>query len=166
MKKYLIALLFIVTANCFAANVRITANRDNQGTIVNYTASTWNGKDLGQVDTKYTIAEAQATFGKLLDGVELGTSASPDRHDLIFDDDGNLVKVVAYVFSVRTYDIVNGKPENEQHTGKYESVQKDSVDLSTEVKDDVVATKEDVETKTGKDIGGGEIKPKGEEPIP
>ena len=150
--KYIITLLLFIAVNLAFGDsaIRITANRDNTGAIKDYTVTTWNGKDLAQVDTKYSVAEAQALYGKLIDGSELLT----DRNTLVFDGAGALIKVVSQSASVKTYDMVDGKPTNETITGEFASVVKSTDELPAAVQTDVTDLKTDIETKTGKPIDG------------
>lgn len=128
----------------FAAQIQIHAVFQ-EGLLIRYDVYTWNGKDNAMIITKYSIPEAQTKFGKLLDFNEEGTSQKPDRIFLNYDDQGNLVNVVAQVTSVTAV--------------KFEEApRKNAADLSTQAQADAVTTKDDIEQKTGKDIGGGDIK--------
>lgn len=101
------------------------------------------------VVTKYTIAEVQTQFGGLLTKGQSGTSGTPDRLILNYGDAGGLKSVEYHVTS-----------------GTFERVIKKEEAIPVASKTDAVTAKTNVETKIGKDIGGGPIKPPKEEPLP
>lgn len=134
----------MIASTCFAdSQIQIYSQYDTNGVLVGYFARSFNGKDNGWVNTQYTIPDAQATFGKLLDPATVGTSMPPDRVFAIYDSNGNLIKIDAAVFSHKS-----GKDNFEK------APDKGADQLSAQALQDAANTKTDVETKTGKDIKG------------
>lgn len=145
MKTFLI-LLLLTSLTCLASSqMQIHAHHDSKGLIDSYEVHTWNGPDQSMIVTKYTIQEAQDKFGKLLNSTEAGTSKTPDRITLIYNDGGELESSTAQVLSVPVDGVV---------TGKLEDKPKSKAELSEVTKTDAATAKEDVEAKTGKTIDG------------
>lgn len=160
MKKLSLFLIFTLSISCFAdSQIHIFSNKDHTGAITSYTVRTWNGIDGAMIDTQYTVQDAVQKFGKLLDPNEVGTSSSPDRITLLYDNDGNLTRVISQNTSIKTYSIVDGEQKDPQVTGEIQVVEKSNDELSNAAKTDIANTKEDIETKTGKEIDGN-VKPK------
>lgn len=114
--------------------------------LVGYRVETFSGKNGSPVNASYTVEEAQdQVFKKLLSGADVGTSKNPQRVIAWFKPDG----------TVRSVDFQVLDKED-----RLETVQKTEADLPLDVATDLAATKADVETKTGKDIGGGDVQPK------
>jgi hypothetical protein len=143
MKKYIL-LLTLLSTPCFATTqLQIHALKDN-AVVVGYNIRTWNGPKQGMIDTKYTVAEAQAKFPTFLSKSESGTDNNTDVITVIYNDDGSVYKVEFHASTPTVF----------------ERTVKAGEALSAQAATEATATKDDVETKTGKDIGGGEVKPK------
>lgn len=133
--KTSILLFFTITLSALAnSSLQIIAIKDKNGE--SYIIRTWNGPDEGMVDTKYTIAEAQAKFPTLIGKDESGTVKDPKRITIIYNPDGTIYKV------------------DFQATGDFERVVKTEDELTATALDEMIATKEDIETKTGASIDG------------
>jgi len=134
--KYLLTLFLLISLEVFATSqIQIHAIKKD-GVLLSYEVYTWNGDDKKMLTTKYSISEAQAKFGKLLQSGEAGTSKTPDRVIINFNDDGSIYKVDFQVL------------------GTFEAVLKSNSQLSTQAKTDATTGKVDIETKTGKSIKG------------
>lgn len=123
-------------------SIHLTAIKNEQGVVRSYYSTTWNGLDLAPVYTKYTIAEAQSKFVGLVTKTQFGTSVDPHRVILNYNDDGALISAEFHVTGAQ-----------------FERVIVKNGAISNATKVDAVTAKADVETKTGKDVGGGPIKP-------
>lgn len=146
MKTLYTFLFTIIAISLNAAEMQIHAHHNSSGAIDSYEVHTWNGTDGSFVVTKYTIEEAQSKFGKLLDATEAGTSKTPDRITVIYNNStGEVEKVTSQVLAV---------PVNGTLTGKLEDKPKTQSELSETVKTDASTAKEDIETKTGKELDG------------
>ena len=142
MKKILLllaALLFPLVSQ--ASMLQIQAMRDDKGVLLHYHVITWTGPNESMVITKYTIAEAQEKFAGLITKAQSGTSSNPDRVILNYNDAGDLISM-EYQVTIGTFEKVVCKGES----------------IPAAASTDATATKTDVETKIGKDIGGGPIK--------
>jgi hypothetical protein len=150
MKKLLFILaVLILPLSSQASTILIEAVRNEQKAIQHYKVTTWSGENQKPVYTKYTIAEAQTKFASLLTKNQAGTSGTPDRIILNYNDAGDLISM--------EFQVAGGEFERTILKGE-------AIPLAT--KTDSTAAKTDVETKTGKDIGGGEIKPPKVDPLP
>jgi hypothetical protein len=147
MKKLLILLTFcVLSVSQATSSIQLHAIKDDKGVLKSYRVITWSGPDQSMVITPYTISEAQTKFGALLNKTTSGTSGTPDRLILNYDDAGGLVSAEFQVTS-----------------GSFEKVTVKGEAIPNTAKVTAGTAKTDVETKTGKDIGGGEIKPPKEE---
>jgi hypothetical protein len=138
MNKYIkhilaICLLAICLYPAFCSQIQIHAEYDSKKVLTGYEVWTWDGPDQAMIRTKYTIEDAESKFGSLLNSQELGTSKTPDRIFLNYDDDGNLKSVTAQVTSITAE--------------SFETNDKSADTLSAKTVSDAVATKVDVATK-------------------
>jgi hypothetical protein len=149
MNKILILIAFLILPLVSQATmIQIQPIRDNKGVLQRYHVITWSGPDESMVITPYTIAEAQTKFAGLLTKNQSGTTTNPDRIILNYNDAGDLISM--------EFQVTSGKFERQIFKGEA---------IPAATKTDATATKTDVETKIGKDIGGGPIKPPKAEPV-
>jgi hypothetical protein len=155
MKKLILILSLALTLSASADSLMIIheirevlnpKTAPDVSVLVGYRVETFNAKNGAPISTKYTVQEAQdIVFKKLLQGAAVGTSKNPQRIIAWFKPDG----------TVRSVDFqVIDKDD------KLETVQKTEADLPADVATDLSTAKVDVETKTGKDLSGGDVKPK------
>jgi hypothetical protein len=149
MKKLIILLTFCALLNVQAGSmIQLHSVKDDKGVIQSYRTITWSGPNQAMVLTPYTIAEAQLKFGALMTKSTSGTSANPDRLILNYDDAGDLISVECHVTG-----------------GTFEKVIFKGEAIPNQAKVDAGTAKTDLETKIGKDIGGGPIKPPKVDPV-
>lgn len=150
--KYILSIILALSYGSISlasSQIQLHAIRGSDGVIKSYRAITWSGPDGAMTFTSYTVAEAQLKFSVLLERSSSGTSVNPDRLILNYNEDSGLASVEFHVT-----------------TGNFErTIQKNGA-ISTDVKIDASAARVDLETKIGKDIGGGPIKPPKVEPVP
>lgn len=143
--KIILSILFLaalLNISEGSSSIHLTATKNEQGVIQSYYTTTWTGPNQAPVYTRYTIAEAQSKFIGLLTKAQSGTSANPERLILNFNDDGDLISVEFQVIGAQ-----------------FERVILKGESIPSAAKTDAGTAKSDVETKIGKDIGGGAIKP-------
>lgn len=99
MKILFLLIAFLSTISYAGSSIQVHAIKNEQGVIQHYHIITWSGENEAMVVTKYTIAEVQTQFGSLLTKGQSGTSGTPDRLILNYDDDGGLKSVEYHVTS-------------------------------------------------------------------
>lgn len=154
MKNIIITILvFASFLKLDAAQVQIHAMKNAAGAHEFYQVWTWNGPDLEMIITRYALSEVQSKFPSIFDKTESGTVNTPDRVFLNYNADGTILSV--------NFQTVSSKITG----GEFEGLIKPQPELSGKVHTEVLLVKGDIETKTGKDIDGGPIKPPAEPPI-